>query len=65
MFDNGEYEGIYTVRDKCIISDYKKSSINSMIGGFKPNNIKKPNWYSIIITQSYKETLLNCAEHDE
>jgi energy-coupling factor transporter ATP-binding protein EcfA2 len=65
MLDNGEYEGIYTVRDKCIISDYKKSSINSMIGGFKPNNIKKPNWYSIIITQSYKEALLNCAKHDE
>ena len=65
MLDNGEYEGIYTVRAKCIISDYKKSSINSMIGGFKPNNIKKPNWYSIIITQSYKEALLNCAKHDE
>ena len=64
MLDNGEYEGIYTVRAKCIIGDCKKSSITSMIGGFKPNNIK-PKWYSIIITQSFKEVLLNCAKHDD
>jgi hypothetical protein len=32
VLDNGEYESIYTVKNKCVISDYKKNCINNMIG---------------------------------
>jgi hypothetical protein len=37
--DDGEYEKIYVVKNKCVLSNYKKSCINSMIGGFKPNTL--------------------------
>jgi hypothetical protein len=36
-----------------------------MIGGFKPNNIKKPHWYSVIITQCKLEALRFAVQHDE
>ena len=62
-----DYDGedIYTIRHKCVISDYKKSCINSMIGGFKPNNIKKPHWYSVIVTQCKLEALRFVVKHDD
>ncbi len=65
VLENGEYESIYTVKNKCVISDYKKNCINSMIGGFKPNNIKKPHWYSIIVTQCKLEELRFAVKHDD
>ena len=55
--DDGEYEKIYVVKNKCILSDYKKSCINSMIGGFKPNTQKKVNWRSVHVTESKIEAL--------
>jgi 5-methylcytosine-specific restriction enzyme A len=55
--DDGEYEKIYVVKNKCVLSDYKKSCINSMIGGFKPNTQKKVNWRSVHVTESKIEAL--------
>ena len=46
-----------------IVTDYKKTAINSMIGAFKPNHNKNPNWSSICVTKSrveaYKQFLNN------
>ena len=63
--NDGQYEDIYTVKNKCIISDYKKTCINSMIGGFKPNNIKKPHWYSVIVTKCKLEALRFAVQHED
>ena len=62
--DDGEYENIYVVKNKCVISDYKKSCINSMIGGFKPNTQKKVNWRSIHVTESKIEALQYSLQYE-
>ena len=54
---DGDYEHIYVVKNKCVLSDYKKSCINSMIGGFKPNDIKRVQWHSEHVTESKIEAL--------
>ena len=63
--DDIDEEQIYTIKHKCCITDYKKSSINSMIGGFKPNNVKRPNWFSVIVTQCKLEALRFAVQYDE
>jgi 5-methylcytosine-specific restriction enzyme A len=62
--DDGEYEKIYVVKNKCILSDYKKSCINSMIGGFKPNTQKKVNWRSVHVTESKIEALQYSLQYE-
>jgi hypothetical protein len=64
MNNNGEFETIYTIKNKCVLSDYKKSCINSMIGGFKPNTQKKQIWTSVIVTQSKIEALQHAMEYE-
>ena len=64
MNSNGEFETIYTVKNKCVLSDYKKSCINSMIGGFKPNTQKKQIWSSVIVTQSKIEALQHVIQYE-
>ena len=62
--DDGEYEKIYVVKNKCVLSDYKKSCINSMIGGFKPNTQKKVNWRSVHVTESKIEALQYSLQYE-
>jgi hypothetical protein len=62
--DEEGYEKIYVVKNKCVLSDYKKSCINSMIGGFKPNTQKKQIWRSEIVTQSRIEALQHAIEYE-
>jgi 5-methylcytosine-specific restriction enzyme A len=62
--NDGEYEKIYVVRNKCVLSDYKKSCINSMIGGFKPNTQKKVNWRSVHVTESKIEALQYSLQYE-
>jgi hypothetical protein len=62
--DEGEYEKIYVVKNKCVLSDYKKSCINSMIGGFKPNTQKKVNWRSVHVTESKIEALQYSLQYE-
>jgi 5-methylcytosine-specific restriction enzyme A len=62
--NDGEYEKIYVVKNKCILSDYKKSCINSMIGGFKPNTQKKVNWRSVHVTESKIEALQYSLQYE-
>jgi 5-methylcytosine-specific restriction enzyme A len=62
--DDGEYEKIYVVKNKCVLSDYKKSCINSMIGGFKPNTQKKVNWRSVHVTESKIEVLQYSLQYE-
>jgi 5-methylcytosine-specific restriction enzyme A len=62
--DEGEYEKIYVVKNKCVLSDYKKSCINSMIGGFKPNTQKKVNWRSVHVTESKIESLQYSLQYE-
>jgi 5-methylcytosine-specific restriction enzyme A len=62
--DAGEYEKIYVVKNKCVLSDYKKSCINSMIGGFKPNTQKKVNWRSVHVTESKIEALQYSLQYE-
>jgi len=64
MNNEGEYEIIYTVKNKCVLSDYKKACINSMIGGFKPNTQKKVNWHSVHVTQSKIEALQYSLQYE-
>jgi 5-methylcytosine-specific restriction endonuclease McrA len=62
--DDGEYEKIFVVKNKCVLSDYKKSCINSMIGGFKPNTQKKVNWRSVHVTESKIEALQYSLQYE-
>jgi hypothetical protein len=50
---------------ECCVTDYKKACINSMIGGFKPNNIKKASWFSVVVTQCKLEALRFAVQYDE
>ncbi len=53
-----------SVKNKCVLSDYKKSCINSMIGGFKPNTQKKVNWRSVHVTESKIEALQYSLQYE-
>ena len=41
------------------VIDYKKLAINDLIGNFKPNNNKRPNWSSLCITNNSNEAFTN------
>jgi deoxyadenosine/deoxycytidine kinase len=46
------------------VIDYKKLAINGLIGNFKPNHNKRPNWSSICITNNSNEAFTNFIKND-
>ena len=46
------------------VIDYKKLSINGLVGNFKPNHNKHPNWSSLCITNSSNEAFTNYFKND-
>jgi len=64
VIDN-EFLNLACIKKRAVITDYKKSCINSMIGAFKPNHIKHAKWSSTIITQCILEALRSAIEKDE
>ncbi len=46
------------------VVDYKKIAINDLIGIFKPNNNKRPNWSSLYITNNSNEAFTNYIKNN-